>query len=152
MISRSSVAAENWLLLGGLGLLTYLGILSTWRLLRSVAEDARQEPPDTKQWITQATEDALKETTLSKLINSHNPNIKSVAERIVCDRALYSQATIVSLLWDATRPDHRIRERALRALQMLTLSGMISLNCRLFIMHNDLLSSWYVKAQQSTDI
>ncbi len=91
------------------------------RMLTAYRDSVEVKKPSPKtQYITQGTEDALKSSTLEKLIESHNYGIQETAARIVADRALHDGTTLDALLWELTRSDRDRREQAIRALYMLT--------------------------------
>jgi hypothetical protein len=120
-MARLSAVEENRILLLGLGL-TACATLGLMRHMLLIYRDSVkvQRPPQKTQYITQSTEDSLKTSTLEKLIESHNPNIKETASRIVLDRALHDKAALDVLLWEVTRPDRDRREQGIRALNLLS--------------------------------
>lgn len=116
-----SQATETKLLAFGIGLTT-VAVVGLMRLILIQHRDSvtvKGQIPKT-QYITQETEDALKPSTMEKLIESHNYGIRYTASMIVLDRALHDKSVLDSVLWEITRPDHIRRERGIRALQLLT--------------------------------
>jgi hypothetical protein len=124
-----SLAAENRMLILGLGIASVAVIGFMKYMLVLYRDSVELEKPNPKtRYINQETEDALKSSTLEKLIQSHNFGIRETASRIVNERALHDSATIDALLWEVTRPDHDRREQAIRALYMLSGLRMKILN------------------------
>ncbi|KAI9745250.1 MAG: hypothetical protein M1818_001529 [Claussenomyces sp. TS43310] len=116
-----SQATENKLLVLGIGF-TSVAVLALVRLMLIQHRDSvtiKGQHPKT-QYITQETEDALKPSTLEKLIDSHNYGIRDTASTIVLDRALHEPAVLDGVLWEMTRSDHDRREKGIRALQLLS--------------------------------
>jgi hypothetical protein len=124
-----SLAAENRMLILGLGIAStaVLGFMKYMLVLYRDSVELERPNPKTR-YINQETEDALKSSTLEKLVQSHNFGIRETASRIVGERALHDSATIDALLWEVTRPDHDQREQAIRALYMLSGLRMKVLN------------------------
>lgn len=123
-MSALSEATKNRLLFAGLGIATFGVLRWSWRLLVDYRNQAQLPKEERKaQYINQATEDALKPQTLTKLIQSPNWGISETAARIVVDRSLHSKDALDELLWHVTRSDHDEREAGIRALHLLTESG-----------------------------
>ncbi|RYP23319.1 hypothetical protein DL765_001228 [Monosporascus sp. GIB2] len=78
--------------------------------------EIKPTPPKT-QYITQDTEDALKQDTLETLLQHYNFSIRETALKIVAGRAVNDSSAIDYLLWGITRPDYEERGRCLKALQ-----------------------------------
>ncbi|KAI0889956.1 uncharacterized protein GGS22DRAFT_149617 [Annulohypoxylon maeteangense] len=89
--------------------------------MRTILEYYRDEaeikptPPKT-QYITQETEDSLKQGTLESLLNHYNFAIRDTALKIIAGRATNDGSAIYQLLWGITREDCEERMEALRAL------------------------------------
>lgn len=117
-----SSVTESRILVLGLGLTTTCAVLVLMRHMLIAYRDSVEvkKPTPKTQYITQDTEDSLRSSTLEKLIESHNYGIQETSARIICDRALHDSATLNGLLWELTRPDRDRRERAIRALYLLT--------------------------------
>jgi hypothetical protein len=115
-----SPAAQDRLFIFGLGLATFAVIGVMRQMLIHYRDSAAIPPSENKpQYITQAVEDSLKVSTLDKLLDSPNFCIQETTAIIVCERALHDGATIDVLLWYITRPDHKLREKGIRALTMM---------------------------------
>jgi hypothetical protein len=115
-----SPAAQDRLFIFGLGLATCAVIGVMRQMLIHYRDSAVIPPSENKpQYITQAVEDSLKVSTLDKLLDSPNFCIQETTAIIVCERALHDGATIDVLLWYITRPDHKLREKGIRALTMM---------------------------------
>lgn len=128
-MSSISDSTKSKLIVLGCVITTYGVLRWTWSLLVDYREQAQLAPePRKPQYIDQSTEDALKPQTLAKLTQSPNWGISETAARIVVDRCLYSEEALDELLWLVTRPDHDERERAIRALHLLTESGIYVLS------------------------
>ncbi|KAI1176744.1 hypothetical protein F4777DRAFT_544999 [Nemania sp. FL0916] len=112
-----SFARDERLIAVGFGLAT-LGCIAAMRLMLTHSRDkAEIRPPQPKtQYITQATEDSLKLSTLDTLIQHYNFAIRDTTLRIVAGRAVNDPAAIDDLLWGITRPDYDERMQSLRAL------------------------------------
>ncbi|QPH01337.1 hypothetical protein C2857_005536 [Epichloe festucae Fl1] len=100
-------------------------------LIRDEHEIPPKEPKT--QYITQETEDSLELSTLEKLLMHPNYSIREVATKILCDRAINDNETLLRLLYGVTRPDYDERMQCLRALALLTgqtmgLDGLSQLN------------------------
>ena len=77
-------------------------------------------PSETKpQYITQEVEDSLKPHTLNKLLDSPNYCIQETTSLIIFERALHDTTAIDVLFWYITRPDHKLREKGIRALSLM---------------------------------
>ncbi|ETS86593.1 hypothetical protein PFICI_00421 [Pestalotiopsis fici W106-1] len=103
----------------GLGLAT-VGFLGVVRLILTHFRDEveiRPKSPKT-QYITQATEDALKLDTISSLIDHYNPTVRDTATKIILGRAANDVETIRHLLRGITQKDYNEREKYLRALTL----------------------------------
>jgi hypothetical protein len=110
----------NRLFAVGLGLTTVAVVGLMRHMLLAYRDSIKvKEPKAVTQYITQDTENALKEQTLDKLIDSHNQSIQELAARIICDRTLHDAAAMDYLLWELTRSDGDRREQASRALHLL---------------------------------
>ena len=122
-----TVVTTNRLFLVGLGFTTFavVGLMRHMLLLYRGSVKAKDTSPVT-QYITQDTENALREQTLMKLIEIHNQAIQEVAARIICDRTLHDVAAMDCLLRELTRPDVDRREQAIRALCLLMEQRMFS--------------------------
>ncbi|KAI1208809.1 uncharacterized protein F4807DRAFT_429575 [Annulohypoxylon truncatum] len=89
--------------------------------MRTILEYYRDEaeikptPPKT-QYITQETEDSLKQDTLESLLNHYNFAIRDTALKIIAGRAINDSSAIYQLLWGITRENYEERMEALRAL------------------------------------
>lgn len=116
-----SAAQENRILLLGIGLAAgaIVGIMRHMLIVYRDSVEIKSPPPKT-QYITQGTEDSLKQNTLEKLVDSHNYGIQETATRIVCDRAVHDNVTLDIVLRELSRPEHGRREQAIRALNMLS--------------------------------
>ncbi|KAJ4296024.1 hypothetical protein N0V88_004726 [Collariella sp. IMI 366227] len=90
-------------------------------LLRQWRDDAEIKPvPPKSQYITQATEDALKLSTLETLLGHYNHSIRETSAKIICDRVVNDRETVDMLLWGITRKDYDERMRNLKALAIIT--------------------------------
>ncbi|KAG6141129.1 hypothetical protein E4U38_006944 [Claviceps purpurea] len=98
------------------------GIIHTITTTLELIRDQNQVPPrePKTQYITQETEDSLELGTLEQLCRHPNYSIKEVATKILCDRAINDNETLLTLLYGITRPDYDERMRCLRALALLT--------------------------------
>jgi hypothetical protein len=115
-----SPASQDRLLMLGLGLSTIAVIGLMRRMLIDYRDAAAIPASENKpQYITQDVEDSLKLSTLDKLLDSPNYCIQETTAIIICERALHDGATIDTLLWYITRPDHDLREKGIRALTMM---------------------------------
>ncbi|KAG6040861.1 hypothetical protein E4U41_006833 [Claviceps citrina] len=115
--------------------LAALGIIGTITTTLELIRDQNEIPPKEPktQYITQETEDSLELSTLEQLLQHPNYSIKEVATKILCDRAINDNETLLTLLYGITRPDYDQRMRCLRALALLTgqtmgLDGLSQLN------------------------
>ena len=84
--------------------------------------EIKPAPPKT-QYITQDTEDALKQDTLETLLQHYNFSIRETALKIVAGRAVNDPAVVDYLLWGITRPDYDERDRCLKALAFAVEDG-----------------------------
>ncbi|KAI1455718.1 hypothetical protein F4805DRAFT_435315 [Annulohypoxylon moriforme] len=101
----------------GLGLSTvgfFFGMRTILEYYRDEAE-IKPTPPKT-QYITQETEDSLKQGTLESLLNHYNFAIRDTALKIIAGRAINDSSVINQLLWGITREDYEERMEAQRAL------------------------------------
>jgi hypothetical protein len=122
-----SPAAQDRLFVFGLGLATLAVVGVMRQMLVHYRNTAAIPPSENKpQYITQEVEDSLKLSTLDKLLDSPNYCIQETTAIIVCERALHDGPTMDVLFWYITRPDHRLREKGIRALTMM----MNSCECR----------------------
>jgi hypothetical protein len=123
MAALSRAAQERLFVLGvcfGAGVA--LGYMR--RLLIHYRDDAMLPPVENKpQYITQNVEDALKVSTLGKLLDSPNYCIQETAAIIICERALHDDDALNTILHHATRPDYDTRERGIRSLTYVVNSG-----------------------------
>jgi hypothetical protein len=127
-MAAMSPAAQDRLFLFGLGLATFAVVGTMRQMLAYYRDTAVVSPPENKpQYITQEVEDSLKLSTLDKLLDSPNFCIQETTSIIICERALHDGPTIDVLLWYITRPDHKLREKGIRALTMM----MNSCECHL---------------------
>jgi hypothetical protein len=130
----AATAAQNRLLVAGLGISTYLVIRLMRRLLMHYRDSAVIPRSERKpQYITQKVEDSLELSTLSKLLDSPNFSIQETTAVIICERALHDESTIDALLFHIARPDYTKREQGIRALRMLS-NYCRSLNCLITIL------------------
>ncbi len=115
-----SPAGQDKLFVFGLGLATF-AVIGVMRQMLVHYRDAAAIPPSENkpQYITQDVEDSLKLSTLYKLLDSPNYCIQETTAIIICERALHDGTTIDVLFWHVTRPDHKLRERGIRALTMM---------------------------------
>lgn len=115
-----SPAAQDRLFFLGVGLAS-LAVVEVMRQMLVHYKNAAAIPPSENkpQYITQAVEDSLKLSTLDKLLDSPNFCIEETTAIIVCERALHDGTSIDVLFWYITRPDHRLREKGIRALTMM---------------------------------
>ncbi len=120
MATSSSIAHDRTFAVG-LGLATFVVLGLIRRMLIHYRDSVEiKEPKPKPHYVSQNEEDALTPSTLEKLIDSHNHSIQELASRIVLDRALHENTTIDALLFDVTRPDYDRRDRAIRALFLLS--------------------------------
>lgn len=116
----AATAAQDRFLLLSLGISTIIVVGLMRNLLKRYRDDAIIPQSEIKpQYITQEVEDALKITTLDKLLDSPNYSIQETTAVIICERALHDGTTIDVLLYYITQPDHSMREQGMRALTML---------------------------------
>lgn len=71
------------------------------------------------RYITQDTEDALEGDTIEKLLNHPSFSVRDISTRILADRAINSDETVKTLLYNTTRPDYDERVQSLRVLNLL---------------------------------
>ena len=101
----------------GLGLAAVSFVCAMRVTLEYYRDEAEIKPaPPKTQYITQDTEDALKQDTLETLLQHYNFTIRETALRIVAGRAVHDPSVIERLLWGITRPDYDERDRSLKAL------------------------------------
>jgi len=115
-----SPSFQNKLLILGLGV-TSCAVIEAMRRMLAHYRDLAKIPasPDESSYITQAVEDSLKLSTLDKLLDSPNYGIQEITSIIICERALHDENAVDTLLWHITRPDHKERERGIRALILM---------------------------------
>lgn len=119
-VKMAATAAQNRLLIFGLGVTACVAIGLIQRRLVQYRDAAITLPPETKpHHITQEIEDSLKISTLYKLLDSPNFSIHETTSIIICERALHDSTTIDALLYYITQPDHETREQSIRALTMV---------------------------------
>ncbi|KAE9381505.1 hypothetical protein N431DRAFT_490869 [Stipitochalara longipes BDJ] len=127
-MAAMSPAAQDRLFIFGLGLATFAVVGVMRQMLAYYRDTAVVSPPENKpQYITQEVEDSLKLSTLDKLLDSPNFCIQETTAIIICERALHDGPTIDVLLWYITRPDHRLREKGIRALTMMMNSSTVKM-------------------------
>src|SRR5689334_14109527 len=120
-----SPAGQDRLLMLGIGVSAFAIIGLMRRMLIHYRDEAIIPPSENKsQYITQDVEDSLKLDTLDKLLDSPNYCIQETTAIIICERALHDEEAINTLLWYLTRPNHDMREKAIRALTMMMNSCM----------------------------
>ncbi|KAJ3571635.1 hypothetical protein NPX13_g5308 [Xylaria arbuscula] len=101
----------------GFGIATISCIATMRAILKHYRDKAEIQPTQPKtQYITQATEDSLKLSTLHTLLNHYNFSIRDTTLRIVAGRAVNDESAIDDLLWGITRKDYDERMESLRAL------------------------------------
>lgn len=116
-----SIARDERVILGGLGVMAIGTVYMLHTLLTAFRDEAEVKPVQPKtQYITQETEDALKYSTLETLLRHYNWSIRDTTGKIVCDRAANDGSTIETLLYGITRPDYEERMKNLRALAIIT--------------------------------
>ncbi|RDA94433.1 hypothetical protein CP533_2250 [Ophiocordyceps camponoti-saundersi (nom. inval.)] len=116
-----AVARDERVMLLSIGLAAFGIVGSMYQTLTFIRDQNAMPPTEPKtQYITQETEDALKLDTLEKMLDHPSFSIREVAIKIICDRAVNDQKTIMHLLYGITRPDYEERLRCLRALAVLT--------------------------------
>ena len=130
MASLSPTASDRLIYLGlGLATVGLVGVMK--RMLTNFRNAAVLPPqPDIAKQIDQKVEDALKASTLDKLLDSTNYSIQEIASIIICERAVHEKDTLKTLMWYIGRPEYKFRERGIRALNLITNSGEI-LWCRI---------------------
>lgn len=97
---------------------TAVGFVASLRtILEFYRDECEVKPQEPKtQYITQDTEDSLKQTTLESLLGHYNYSIRETALRIVAGRAANDKATFDELLWGITLKDYDERAMYLKAL------------------------------------
>ncbi|KAK6208404.1 hypothetical protein LQW54_006885 [Pestalotiopsis sp. IQ-011] len=101
----------------GLGLATVSFVGMVRLILTHFRDEVEIRPKSPKtQYITQATEDALKLDTISSLIDHYNPTVRDTATKIILGRAVNDGSAIRHLLRGIMQPDYDVREKYLRAL------------------------------------
>ena len=101
----------------GFGIATVSCIAAMRAILVHSRDKAEIQPTQPKtQYITQATEDSLKLSTLNTLLHHYNFAIRDTTLRIVAGRAVNDESAIDDLLWGITRKDYDERMESLRAL------------------------------------
>ncbi|KAI1821271.1 hypothetical protein F4861DRAFT_519870 [Xylaria intraflava] len=95
-----------------------VGCLAAMRAILLHSRDKAEIPPTVlkTQYITQATEDSLKLSTLNSLLQHYNFAIRDTTLRIVAGRAVNDKSAIDDLFWGITRKDYDERMKNLRAL------------------------------------
>ncbi|CAH0049480.1 unnamed protein product [Clonostachys solani] len=119
--SFRSLLRDERVILVGIGLASF-GIVTTMTAALAIIRDENIIPiqqPKTR-YITQDTEDSLGLDTLERLLEYPSYNIREVATRILCERAVNSREIMRHLLHGITLPDYDERMKALRALVLLT--------------------------------
>lgn len=100
-----------------LGLSTIGFLFGMRTILEYYRDEAEIKPtPPKTQYITQETEDSLKQGTLESLLNHYNFAIRDTALKIIAGRAINDSSAIHQLLWGITRENYEERMEALRAL------------------------------------
>lgn len=119
-----SLLRDERAVLLGLGA-TAAGFVCAMRLaLEFYRDEVEIKPaPPKAQYITQDTEDALKQRTLESLLQHYNFSIRETALKIVAGRAVNDRAAVEHLLRGITRPDYDERERCLKALAFAVEDG-----------------------------
>ncbi|KAI0104780.1 hypothetical protein GGR51DRAFT_219490 [Nemania sp. FL0031] len=112
-----SFARDERLVAVSFGLAT-VGCVAAMRIILLHFRDKAEIPPTPPktQYITQATEDSLKLSTLNTLLHHYNFAIRDTTLRIVAGRAVNDNLAIDDLLWGITREDYEERMKSLRAL------------------------------------
>ncbi|KAK0731613.1 hypothetical protein B0H67DRAFT_80235 [Lasiosphaeris hirsuta] len=117
----NALVRDDRVIFGGLGMSAVAMVVMIRLLLEKWREESEIKPVQPKtQYITQDTEDSLKQGTLDTLLGHYNYAIRETAAKIVCDRAVNDGTTIELLLWGITRKDYDERMRNLRALAVIT--------------------------------
>ncbi|TGJ78156.1 hypothetical protein E0Z10_g10613 [Xylaria hypoxylon] len=99
------------------GIATVSCIAAMRAILLHSRDKAEIQPTQPKtQYITQATEDSLKLSTLNTLLQHYNFSIRDTTLRIVAGRAVNDNSAIDHLLWGITREDYEERMQSLRAI------------------------------------
>ncbi|KAK3341554.1 hypothetical protein B0T25DRAFT_522845 [Lasiosphaeria hispida] len=117
----NTLIRDDRVIFGGLGMSAVGMVVMIRLLLEKWREESEIKPVQPKtQYITQDTEDSLKQGTLDTLLGHYNYAIRETAAKIVCDRAVNDGTTIELLLWGITRNDYDERMKNLRALAVIT--------------------------------
>ncbi|KAJ8130892.1 hypothetical protein O1611_g2734 [Lasiodiplodia mahajangana] len=112
-----SFARDERLVAVGFGIATVGCVAAMRTILLHFRDKAEIQPtPPKTQYITQATEDSLKLSTLNTLLQHYNFAIRDTTLRIVAGRAANDNSAIDDLLWGITREDYEERMKSLRAL------------------------------------
>lgn len=95
-----------------------IGCIAAMRAILLRSRDNAEIPPaqPKTQYITQATEDSLKLSTLNTLLQHYNYAIRDTTLRIVAGRAVNDGSVVDDLLWGITREDYDERMQCLAAL------------------------------------
>ncbi|CAG8952653.1 hypothetical protein HYFRA_00009761 [Hymenoscyphus fraxineus] len=123
----SQPAQDRVFFLGiGLGACAVVGLMRY--LLENYRDAAALPPAENKtQYIDQKVEDSLKVSTLDKLLDSTNYSIQETTSIIICERAIYDQTTLNTILHYITRPDYDTREKSIKALSYMVHQSTIHL-------------------------
>ena len=112
-----SRATQERLFVLGVGIGACLTLKYMRKLLIYYRDNAILPPVENKpQYITQNVEDALKVSTLEKLLDSPNYCIQETTATIICERALHDDDALNTVLYYVTRPDYDSREQGVRSL------------------------------------
>lgn len=105
----------------GLGILVSCVVFATMRQMLIYSRDSAIIPPSENipQYITQDVEDSLKLSTLEKLLDSPNWDIRGTTSTIICERALHDETTFTTILRYVSRAEYDIREKGIRALNLI---------------------------------
>lgn len=104
----------------GLGVTLFTTVASIWTILEHYRDAVEIKPqPPKPQYITQATEDSLDQSTLQSLTSHYNYSIREIALKIVAGRAANSSVTVSHLLRGITRSSYDERFKCLKALCLL---------------------------------
>ncbi|KAI1437556.1 hypothetical protein GGR50DRAFT_46364 [Xylaria sp. CBS 124048] len=98
--------------------LAAIGCLAAMRAILLQSRDKAEIPPPVlkTQYITQATEDSLKPSTLNTLINHYNFSIRDTTLRIIAGRVVNDASALEDLFRGITLKDYDERMKYLRAL------------------------------------
>jgi phosphoribosylaminoimidazole carboxylase (NCAIR synthetase) len=119
-----SFVRDERVVFSGLIVATISAIAVMKMVLEYSRDEAEIKPTQPKtQYITQDTEDSLKQSTLESLLAHHNYSIRETALRIVASRVANNKDAIDELLWGITRPDYAERAKCLKALQFVVEDG-----------------------------